>query len=98
MRAGRREGNRSEYEQLRAEVDAANQEPDVIAARSAAELALLNLKRLVDVPLEQPLLLLTPLAAADGTVPVVTDLSTAVDQRPGAWPPRTTWSRRAGWP
>ena len=80
--AGRREGTRSEYEQLRAEVDAANQEPGVVAARNGSSLTLLNLKRLVDAPLEQPLLLLTPLAAADGTVPVVTDLSTAVDQRP----------------
>jgi outer membrane protein TolC len=54
----------------------------VVAARNGSSLTLLNLKRLVDAPLEQPLLLLTPLAAADGTVPVVTDLSTAVDQRP----------------
>jgi outer membrane protein len=83
VRAGRLEGNRSEYEQLRAEVDAANQEPGVIGARNGQELTLLNLKRLVDMHLEQPLLLLTPLAAADGTVPVVTDLSTAVDRRPG---------------
>lgn len=82
VRAGRREGTRSEYEELRARVDAANQEPGVIAARNGRDLALLNLKRLVDMPLEQPLALLTPLAAADGTVPVVTDLSTAVDGRP----------------
>ena len=82
VRAGRREGTRSEYELLRAEVDAANQEPGVIAARGGHDLALLNLKRLVDAPLEQPLVLLTPLAAPDGAVPVVTDLSTAVDRRP----------------
>jgi outer membrane protein len=82
VRAGRREGTRSEYEQLRAEVDAANQEPGVISARNGHELALLNLKRLVDAPLERPLALLTPLAAADGTVPVVTEFPTAVDQRP----------------
>ncbi len=82
VRAGRREGTRSEYEELRARVDAANQEPGVIAARNGHALAQLGLKRLVDMPLEQPLALLTPLAAADGTVPVVTDLSTAVDQRP----------------
>jgi outer membrane protein TolC len=82
VRAGRVEGARSEYEQLRAEVDAANQEPGVVGARSGAELALLGLKRLVDVPLGQPLLLLTPLVSGDGMVPVVTDLSTAVDRRP----------------
>jgi outer membrane protein TolC len=82
VRAGRREGTRSEYELLRAEVDAANQEPGVIAARNGHDLARLDLKRLVDAPLEQPLDLLTPLVPADGTVPVVTDLSTAVDARP----------------
>ncbi len=82
VRAGRREGTRSEYELLRAEVDAANQEPGVIAARNGHDLARLDLMRLVDAPLEQPLDLLTPLVSADGTVPVVTDLSTAVDARP----------------
>jgi len=82
VRSGRLEGSRSEYEQLRAEVDAANQEPGVVAARNGTSLALLNLKRLVDVRLEQPLLPITPLVARDGTVPVVTDLSTAVGQRP----------------
>jgi outer membrane protein TolC len=83
VRAGRREGSRSEYETLRAEVDAANQEPSVIAARNGLEIALLALKRLVNVPPAQPVVLMTtPLAAADGTVPVVTDLSTAVAGRP----------------
>jgi len=82
VRAGRREGSRSEYEALRAEVDAANQEPSVIAARNGLEIALLALKRLVNVPPAQPVELTTPLAAADGTVPVVTDPSTAVDGRP----------------
>jgi outer membrane protein len=82
VRAGRREGTRSEYELLRAEVDAANQEPGVIAARNGLDLAMLAVKRLVDMPLGQPLALVSPLLAADGTVPVVTDLSTVVDQRP----------------
>ena len=82
VEAGRREGSRSEYEQLRAGVDAANQEPPLVAARNGYDIAQLALKRLVDVPLEQPLALETPLAAADSTVPVVTDLSVAVDRRP----------------
>ena len=82
VRAGRREGSRSEYESLRAEVDAANQEPAVVAARNGLDVALLALKRLANVPLEQPVDLVTPLVSADGTVPVVTDLSTAVDRRP----------------
>ncbi len=82
VRSGRREGSRSEYEALRAEVDAANQEPPVVAARNGLDLARLALKRLVNVPLEQPVALVTPLASPDGTVPVVTDLSTAIDHRP----------------
>jgi outer membrane protein TolC len=82
VRAGRREGSRSEYEALRAAVDAANQEPPVIAAGNGLDIALLALKRLVNVPLEQPVALVTPLVSPDGTVPVVTNLSTAVDRRP----------------
>jgi len=82
VRAGRREGNRSEYELLRAEVDAANQEPAVVAAKNGYDVALLTLKRLVQVPLDRPVALVTPLDPGDGTVPVVTDLSTSVDRRP----------------
>jgi outer membrane protein TolC len=82
VKAGRREGSRSEYEALRAEVDAANQEPPVVATRNNLDVSLLALKRLVNVPLEQPVVLVTPLVSADGTVPVLTDLSTAVDLRP----------------
>ena len=82
VRAGRREGSRSEYETLRAEVDAANQEPAVVAARNGLDVALLALKRLVNVPLEQPVDLATPLVSEDGMVPVVSGLSTVVDQRP----------------
>jgi outer membrane protein TolC len=82
VQSGRREGTRSEYETLRAEVDAANQEPSVVAARNGLELARLALKRLVNVPPAQPVELVTPLAAADGMVPVVADLSTVVEGRP----------------
>jgi len=82
IQAGRREGTRSEYELLRAEVDAANQEPAVVAAKNGYDVALLALKRLIQVPLDRPVALTTPLVAEDGTVPVVTDLSTAVDRRP----------------
>ncbi len=82
VEAGRREGNRSEYEALRAQVDAANQEPAVIAARSGQEVTLLNLKRLVNVPLAQPLVLSTPLVPEDGTVPVVLSRDIAIERRP----------------
>jgi outer membrane protein len=63
-------------------VDAANQEPAVVAARNGLDVALLALKRLVNVPLEQPVDLATPLVSEDGMVPVVSGLSTAVDRRP----------------
>jgi len=82
VRAGQREGSRSEYELLRAEVDAANQETPLVAARNGAEVALLALQRLVNVPLGQPVRLVPPLGAEDGTVPVVTDLSVDVSARP----------------
>jgi outer membrane protein TolC len=82
VRAGRREGSRSEYEQLRAEVDAANQEPAVVAAKNAHDVALLALKQIVKVPLGQPISLVTPLSAPDRTVPVVSDLAIGVEQRP----------------
>ncbi len=69
------QGSRSEYDLIRAQVDAANQEPPVVSARNASELAMLDLRRLVNLPLDQPLSLVTPLAFEDGLVPVVEDAS-----------------------
>ncbi len=57
-----RAGTVSELEVLRADVSLENLRPQVIAARNAAELATLDLKRLVDIPLERPVRLTTPLA------------------------------------
>lgn len=54
-------GQASELEVLRAEVALENLRPQLIAARNAAELARLNLKRLTDIPASQPLDLTTPL-------------------------------------
>lgn len=51
---------------LRAEVSRDNLRPQLVEARNALELALLNLKRLVDLPLEQPIALVTPLTAPSG--------------------------------
>lgn len=67
----RAQGSRSEYDLLQAQVDAANQEPAVVAARNAAALALLDLRRALNLPLTQPLVLVTPLAFPDGKVPVL---------------------------
>jgi outer membrane protein TolC len=66
-----REGTRAEYDLLRARVDAANAEPSAVAARTAYELAMLDLKRLTNVPLDQPVTLTTPLDPEDGALPVV---------------------------
>jgi len=54
-------GQASELEVLRAEVSRDNLRPQLVQARNAAELAELNLKRLVDLPLQQPVRLSTDL-------------------------------------
>ena len=54
-------GRAARYDVLRARVERANLEPLVIQARNARELALLELKRLLNLPVEQPLRLATAL-------------------------------------
>lgn len=54
-------GTGSELDVLRAEVSVANLQPQLVEATNAAELAMLDLKRLVDIPLGQPVRLTTPL-------------------------------------
>ena len=61
-------GRASELDVLRAEVSRDNLRPQLVEARNAAELSLLNLKRLTDLPLEQPVRLTTPLAAPPASV------------------------------
>lgn len=75
-------GTRAEYDLLRAQVDAANQEPAVVAAANDYEVALLELKRLINAPPEQPVELSTPLIAEDGTIPVVVEEEVDAAQRP----------------
>lgn len=58
-------GTASELEILRAEVSLENLRPQLVQARNAAELALLDLKRLTDIPLRQPVRLTTPLQVPD---------------------------------
>jgi len=74
-------GTRAEYDLLRARVDAANQEPAVVAARNAYDIALIELRRLVNVPVEQPVALETPLVSDDGAIPVVGDAPLPVGER-----------------
>jgi outer membrane protein TolC len=71
-------GTRAEYDLLRAQVDAANQEPTVVAARNADDLALRELKRLLNIPIGQPVTLETPLVPDDATIPVVAEDSLAL--------------------
>ncbi len=56
-----RTGSASELDALRAEVAAENLRPQLVEARNAAETAALDLKRLVDLPLSQPIRLTTAL-------------------------------------
>jgi len=53
-------GNVSEFELLRAQVSAANQRPIVIQRQSDREVAYLRLKQLLNIPLESPVQLTTP--------------------------------------
>lgn len=65
-------GSASELEVLRADVELENLRPQLVEAVNLAELALLNLKRLIDLSLAQPVSLTTPL-----TVPSAADLAAA---------------------
>jgi len=67
----REAGTRAEYDLLRAQVDAANQEPPVVAAQNGYDIALLELRRLIDVPADQPLVLTTKVVSPEATIPVL---------------------------
>lgn len=58
-------GQASDLDVMRAEVSRDNLRPQLVAADNAASLALLNLKRLVNIPLTQEVVLTTPLAPPD---------------------------------
>jgi outer membrane protein len=57
----RRQGTASEFDVLRARVERDNLEPAIIEAQNARRLAELNLKRLINLPAEQPIQPVTPL-------------------------------------
>jgi outer membrane protein len=57
VEAFRDAGTASEFDLLRAKVDAANREPFVTQTENAARVALLDLRRLVNLPAEQPVVL-----------------------------------------
>ena len=70
-------GQAARYDVLRARVERANLEPLAIQARSDRELALLELKRLVNIPIEQPLVLVSRIDPAAAAA-----LLTAIDDQP----------------
>jgi outer membrane protein TolC len=62
-----RAGQAARYDVLRVRVERSNLEPVVIAARNDQELALLDLKRLLNVPVDQPLALVTHIDSVSAT-------------------------------
>jgi len=64
-------GSVGDYDLLRAQVESANQEPLVIAVRNGAETALLELRRLVNIPADQPVELVSSLLATSDSLPEV---------------------------
>ena len=65
VRLIRSAGNASDLDVLRVEVDLQNVEPQRVAALNQRDIALLNLKRLINLPLAQPIRLTEPLSSAD---------------------------------
>jgi outer membrane protein TolC len=72
-------GRAARYDVLRARVEVANIEPVVLQARSERTLAELDLRRLLNIPLDQPLRLTTDLDA-QSVQAVVTTVAAAADQ------------------
>lgn len=60
----RRVGNASEFDLLKAQVTRDNQRPQVLQAETNRDVALLNLKRLLELPLDDSLVLTTPIENA----------------------------------
>ncbi len=77
-----RAGRAARYDVLRSRVERANIEPLAIQARNDRELALLDLKRLLNVPVEQPIALITRIdsASAAGLVAATADTLAGVDR------------------
>ena len=70
-------GNTSEFELLRAPVTRANQRPAVIQRRAQRDIALLRLKQLLDIPADDPIVLVSALVDTTST-----DVAATTDVRP----------------
>jgi len=91
-----RAGQAARYDVLRARVERANIEPLVLQARSDEELALLDLKRVLNVPIEQPIRL-TSRINADSAATVLAELAdtaTVIDRAVVRAAERTAAARR----
>jgi outer membrane protein len=77
----RQQGTASEFDVLRARVERDNLEPGIIEAQNARRLAELNLKRLTNLPADQPIATATPLAPTVAAVDREA-LEAALDRRP----------------
>jgi outer membrane protein TolC len=75
-----RVGSSADYDLLRAQVEAANQEPLVIAARNGRDIALLELRRLVNLPAAQPVVLTSALPETSDSLPRVDFAALALDE------------------
>ena len=74
-------GQAARYDVLRARVERANLEPLAIQARNDRELALLELKRLLNVPVDQPLALVTRIDPASAATMLAQMDTTGVPER-----------------
>jgi outer membrane protein TolC len=81
VEAFRQAGTASEFDLLRARVDLANREPLVVQAENAARVAALELRRLANLPADQPLALTSQFSADPVTVDEVS-LRQLMDERP----------------
>ena len=77
-------GRAARYDVLRARVQRANIEPQFIEARNEYDLAVLELKRLANIPAEQPLVLTTQLTpqSVQQMVAAMEPVSTSIEDRP----------------
>jgi outer membrane protein TolC len=77
-----RAGRAARYDVLRSRVERSNIEPLAIQAHNDLELALLELKRVLNLPVEQPIALVTRIdsASAAGLVSAITDTGAIADR------------------
>ena len=91
-----RAGQAARYDVLRARVERANIEPLAIQAHSDEELALLDLKRVINVPITQPVVLTSSIdaGAAAAVLAQLADTATAIDRASVRAAERTVAARK----